>query len=99
MIFFGQAKAPSHFARQHRRNIIAFLLFCTKVAEHQRLYQIADDTILVLQVIVQAESFMRQMLPDPCHAQIGTVLAAKFLRQGIAIMAGRIGDLPHFYQQ
>ena len=98
-MFLGQSKAPAHAAGQHFGNIILFLLLGTKVTQHQRLHQIADDRIFILQVVVQAQALVRQMLADSRHAQIGAVLAAKFLGQGVAIMAGGIGDLSHFDQQ
>ena len=55
--------------------------------------------MFVLQIVVQAETFRGEMLADDGHAEIGAVLAAVFLRERIAIMAGVVGELARFREQ
>ena len=86
----GQAEAGQELAL--KRGIGEVLLVRTgKVPQHQDLREVADDGVFVLQIIVQAKALAGEMLADNGHAEIGAVLAAKFLGQRIAQMAGRIG--------
>ena len=61
--------------------------------------QIADDRMLVLQVVVQAEALRGEMLADHGHPEVGTVLAAIALRDREAQMAGGVGEILGLAQQ
>ena len=99
MILFGQTETPSHFTFKHRRNKIVLLLACSEIPKHQHLNQIADDAALVLQVIMETETFVREMMSDDRHRQIAAILPAIFFWNGKTIMTGAVGNLPHFGEQ
>jgi hypothetical protein len=61
--------------------------------------QIADDRMLVLQIVVQAEALGRKMLADHGHPEVGAVLAAIALRDREAQMAGGVGEVLRLAQQ
>ena len=67
--------------------------------EHGHEREIADDGMLVLQVVMQAEPHCGEVLADDRHPQVGTVAAAVLSRQGKAVMAGRIGEVFRALQQ
>jgi hypothetical protein len=98
-MFLGQAKAPPHLAFEHQRNEIAFLLLGAEVAQHQHLHQIPNDAALVLQIIVQPQAFVREMVADHRHRQVGAVPPAKFRRNGIAVMSRPVGNAAHLRKQ
>ena len=60
---------------------------------------VADDRVLVLQIVVQAETFRREMFADDGHAEVGAVLAAVLLRERITIVAGVVGELARLREQ
>jgi hypothetical protein len=99
MMFFGQAKAPPHLALKHWRDEIGLLLGRTKIAEHQHLHEIADDARFVLQIIVQPQSPVREVMADRGHGEVRPILAAKFLRDGKAVMPRFIRHTTHLTQQ
>ena len=56
------------------------LLFVAPVLQHQQQsHVVADDRVLVLEVVVQPEAPGGEVLPDDGHAQVGAVPAAQFL--------------------
>ncbi len=61
--------------------------------------KIADDRMLVLQIVVQAEALRGEMLADHGHPEIGAVLAAIALRDRKAQMAGLVGAVLRLAQQ
>src|SRR3989338_708788 len=75
------------------------LLFGAEVAEHQYGREIADDRTFILQVVVKTEPFRRQMFADYGHAEVGTVLAAIFLRQRVTQMAGLVRPPAHLAEK
>ena len=71
---------------------IALLLFRRReFAEHEHEGAVADDGVLVLQVVVQAETLGRQMLADHRHPQVGAALAAERPWPGELEVAGLVG--------
>src|SRR5439155_8526500 len=61
--------------------------------------QVADDGMLVLQIVVKAKSLGGKMLADHGHPEIGAVLAAVTFRDREAQMTGGIGKVFHLAQQ
>jgi hypothetical protein len=61
--------------------------------------EVADDRVLVLQVVVQAEALGGEMLADDRHPQVGAVLAAIFFRQPISASGRPCRPLLGFAQQ
>ena len=99
VIFFGQAKAPAHFALQHWWDKFCLLLCCAEVTQHQYLHEVANDTAFVLKIVMQPQSLMRQMVADDSHGQIRAILPAIFGRNCKAVMSSFVGDLTHFGKQ
>ena len=82
-------------AGEHALEIALLLLLGTEAVQQQRHREVADDRALVLQVVVQAKTLVRQMLADDRHGEVGAVLAAEFLRQAEAQVAGLVGAALH----
>ena len=80
-------------------SIIAFCSSRAVAVEHGDDRQIADDRMLVLQIVVQAEALGGKMLADHRHPEVGTVLAAIALRDREAQMAGVVGEVLGLAQQ
>ena len=55
--------------------------------------------MLVLQIVVQAETLRREVLADHGHPEVGTVLAAVAFRNRKTQMAGGIGEVFSLAQQ
>ncbi len=70
-----------------------------EIAEDQHEGLIADDRVLVLQIVVEAKPFGREMLADHRHPQIGAVLAAVVPRQREAEMSGAVGATPRLCEK
>ena len=71
------------------------LLLLGAVVEHQQQADVvADDRVLVLQVVVQPEALAGEVLADDRHAEVGAVLAAVLLRERVAVVAGGVGAAP-----
>jgi hypothetical protein len=98
VIGFGEAKRDAVFsgdrAFDHRLLIVGAV-----AVEHGDDGQIADDRMLVLQIVVQAETFRREMLADHGHPEIGTVLAAIALRNREPQVTGGVGEIFGLAQQ
>ena len=94
----GQAKGDAVFA-VIEPSIIAFWSSRAVAVEHGDDRQIADDRMLVLQIVVQAEALGGKMLADHGHPEIGAVLAAIALRDREAQMAGGVGEILGLAQQ
>ena len=60
---------------------------------------VADDRVFVLQIVVQAEAFRREVLADHRHAEVRAVFAAVFLRERIAVVAGVVGEFARLREQ
>ncbi len=91
MIGLGQAEGDPPRAVEHTGDELLLLSRRAEVAEHDDEGVVGDDRVLGLLVVMQAQPLRRQMLPDHRHPQVGAVLAAEFLGQGEAQMAGLVG--------
>src|SRR2546423_797903 len=74
MLRLGQAKGHSARTVQSSGNELLLLLGRAKIAKDQDCWVIADDGMLVLQIVVQAQSPGCEMLADDGHPQVRTVL-------------------------
>ena len=99
VIRLGQAEGDANRAVEDSRNERLLLLLGAEIAEHQHRRQVTDDRAFVLQIVVQAQSLGRQMLPDDRHREVGAVLAAVFLGQRKAIVSGPVGAPAHLGEQ
>ncbi len=94
----GETKGDAIFscdrAFDHRLLVVAAV-----AVEHGDQRQIADDRMLVLQIVVQAKPPGGKMLADHGHPEIGAILAAVALRYREAQMPGAVGEIFHFSQQ
>ena len=69
------------------------LLLLGAVLQHQQQADVvADDRVLVLQVVVQAEALGGEVLADDRHPEVRAVLAAVLLRERVAVVAGLVGQ-------
>ncbi len=70
------------------------------VVQHQQQADVvADDRVLVLQIVVQPEPLGGQVLADDGHVEVRAVPPAVLLRVGVAIVARGIGTAPGLGEQ
>ena len=98
MVGFGQAETNAMGAGQHAIDKFIGLLGRAEIAKHQHLRKIADNRTFILQIIMQPQAFMRQMLANARHRQIGAVGTAIFFRQTETQMPRLVGTAAHFAQ-
>ena len=55
--------------------------------------------MLVLQIVVQAETLVGEVFTDHRHAEVGAILAAVLLRERVAVVAGCVGAAAGLAQQ
>ena len=99
MVRLGQAEGDDSLALQHPVDELGLLLEASEIAEHQDEGIVADDRMLVLEVVVKAQPLGRQMLADDGHPQVRAVLPPIFPRHGEAIVAGPVGATLGFPQE
>ena len=76
------------------------LLRLGAVLDHQQQPDVvADDRVLVLQVVVEAKTLAGEVLADHGHAEVGALLSAVLLRERVAVVAGRVGASAGLAQQ
>jgi len=69
------------------------LLRIRAVEDHEHEADVvADDRVLVLQVVVETESLGGEVLADDRHAEVVAVAAAVFLGNCVAVVAGFVGE-------
>src|SRR3546814_17810978 len=82
MIGLGQAECGTPLALEPAETERPLLVLARReLFEHLDARQVADDAVLVLQIIVHAPALRRQMLADSRHPQVRPVLAPIFLRR------------------
>ena len=69
VVRLGQAKAGDELAGQGRLGEM-FLVRAREVPQHQDLREVADDRMLVLKVVVQAEALLGKVFADDRHAKV-----------------------------
>jgi hypothetical protein len=63
----GQAEGDDEFAFDTAANELLFLRRAAEVAHHHDERKVADDRVLVLQIVVQPEALRREMLANHGH--------------------------------
>jgi len=96
---FGKPEGDAPGALEAAEDEFLFLLFRAPLVEHGDEGEVADDRMLVLQVIVQPEASPRKMLADHRHPEVAAVLPAITLGGGEAPMAGLVGAAGGFLEQ
>jgi hypothetical protein len=90
----GDAVPALDRAVDHRLLVVAAV-----AVEHGHNRKIADDGMLVLEVVVQPETFGGEMLADHRHPEVGTILAAILPRHREAQVTGRICKILRLAEQ
>ena len=76
------------------------LLLLAAVMEHQQQADVvADDRVLVLQVVVQTEPLAGEVLADHRHPEVRAVLAAVLPWERVPVVAGRVRPAAHLDEQ
>src|SRR5690606_27771397 len=92
MIGLGQAEGGTALPLEPAENELLLLLVARReLFEHLDEGEVADDAVLVLEVIVETETLCREMLADHRHPQVRAVLATIFLRCREAPVARGVG--------
>ena len=76
----GQAEGEAVASLQRADDELRLLRLRAKVPQHKYDRKIADDRMLVLQVVEQPQPLGRKMLANHCHPKIRAVVAAEFRR-------------------
>lgn len=91
MIRFGETKDAGARALERARDELLSLYVGAKVPKHQYGREIANDRMLVLQIVVQAESLGGQVLAHHRHREVAAVATTEFSRQAEAQVSCTIG--------
>ena len=98
VVGLGQAEGDAVFAGDaaldHRP-----LLGASVQVEHGHERKIADDRVLVLQIVVQAQALGGEVLADHRHPQVRAIFAAVLLGESEAVVAGLVGEVLDVAQQ
>ena len=99
MLGFGDAEGEAPTAGRQIVEPLA-LLFVTAVDRHQeRSDVVADDGVLVLQVVVETEPLRRKVLPDDRHRQVRSAVTAELGWERVPVVTGLVGETPHLGEQ
>ena len=96
---FGEAKGGDALALEPAQDELLLLFLGAEFLEHRDEGEVADNRMLILQIVVQAQALCCEMLADHRHPQVGAILAAIFLRRGKAPVPGGIGAALRLAQQ
>ncbi len=99
VVGLGDAEREAALPGEHRRYPFLFLFFGAVMQHQHQADVVADDRVLVLQIVVQAESLRGEMLADDRHAEVRAVLAAVRLRERIPIVTGVVGEFARLREQ
>ncbi len=92
MVGLGQPERRAPPALEPAEDELGFLLLAGgELLEHLDEREVADDAVLVLEVVVEAQPLRREMLADHRHPEVRAVLAAVLLRRREAPVPRRIG--------
>lgn len=101
-----QAKCDSNFAFKRAPNEFFLLLLVAEVLQHDDLWEVTNNAVLVLEIIEQSQSLAGKMLSDDGHPQIASpaigaihLLAAVLLWKVKAPEACLVGSSFALYQQ
>ena len=99
MVGFGQPERHRPLAGDQCVGPLLFLRIGAEPVHHDDLREVADDRRLVLQVVVQPETLVRQVFPDDRHVDVASVAAAELRGQTVAQPACRVGAPSHLAEQ
>ena len=99
MIGFGQPERHPPFAREPAQDELFLLSGSAKMLEHRDEREVADNRMLVLQIVVQAQPHGRKPVADYRHPQVRSVPAAVLFGRGKAPVPRFVGARRSFAQQ
>ena len=99
VVGFGESESHRTLTGEHGLDPLGLLRLGAEPVHHDHLREVADDRGLVLEIVVQTESLVRQMFPDHRHIQIAAVTTAELRRQPVAQPARLIGAAAHLVEQ
>jgi hypothetical protein len=99
VVGFCQSERHRPFAGDQRVGPFLFLRVGAEPVHHDDLREVADDGRLVLQVVVQPETSVRQVFADDRHVDVAAVAAAELRGQPVAQPSCRIGAPTHLAEQ
>ena len=99
VVDFSQAEGRPEGAVQARGDVLGALLWRAEVVQHQHVGEVADDAVLVLQVVGEAQpaavdGVRGQVVPDRAHVQVEVRVrgAAELGGQREAVEARGVGE-------
>ena len=99
MVGFGQAERDAAFPRKAAIDEFVLLFGCAPLVEHRDEGEIADDGMLVLQIVVEAEAALREPVADNGHPKVRPILATILFRCREAPVSRLVGAAGRFLQQ
>jgi hypothetical protein len=99
VVGFGQPEGHGPPTGEHRLDPLGLLRLGPEPLHHDDLGEVPDDRRLVLQIVVQAETLVREVLPDDRHVEVGAVAAAEARGQSVAQPACGVGAAAHLVEQ
>ena len=91
VVGLGDAEGEPLGALEHPLDPLLLLLGRAVVHHQQHADAVADDRVLGLQIVVEAEALGRQVLADDRHREIPALLAPHRLGQSEAVVPGLVG--------
>ena len=73
VVGFGESEGHRPLTGEHGLDPLGLLRLGAEPVHHDHLREVADDRGLVLKVVVQTKSLVRQVFPDHRHIQVGAV--------------------------
>lgn len=95
----GQAERHGTFPGDQRLRPLPALFVGAEPLHHDHLREVPDDRRLVLQVVVQAKTLVRQVFPNDRHVDVAAVATPQRRGQSVPQPARPVGPPPHLGQQ
>ena len=99
MVGLGQAEAGADLTLLQPLGVAVVLGVGRELLEQDDEGVVADDRVLGLQVVVQAQPLGGEVLADDGHGEVGAALAAPFHRPGVAQVPSLVGAAAGLAQQ
>ena len=78
---------------------LLLLRFRAEITHHEYEGIVGHDGRFILKVVVEPKALRSKVLANHRHAEVGAILAAELLGQGITIVTSRIGAAAHLPEQ